>query len=151
MCAADVQFRWDMADGYELTMNFTSGQLGGAQDYQVNLFCWNFCFVLLMSNLGQAWQQFDSEFHLWTSWWSSGLPGELTLLEFLFASYKQLAYVCMKWPWSHLWIMDGAQDCRVERAYCVRIHLCYIWAAKVRHGICKKTDHEFHLWTREWS
>jgi hypothetical protein len=53
MCAADEQLKSDMADMDELTMNFTSGQVSGAQDYQMSLFCWNSC-VLLMSSLGQA-------------------------------------------------------------------------------------------------
>jgi hypothetical protein len=37
MCAAEQQLKSDTANVYELTMNFTSGLGGGAQDYQVRL------------------------------------------------------------------------------------------------------------------
>ncbi len=36
MCAPDGQLRSNTADVYELTMNFTSKQVGGAQDYLVS-------------------------------------------------------------------------------------------------------------------
>jgi hypothetical protein len=39
MCAADENLKTDKADVCELTMSFTSGQWGGAQDYQVSLLC----------------------------------------------------------------------------------------------------------------
>ncbi len=54
------------------------------------------------------------KFHLWPSGRSSGLPGELTLLEFLFASYKQLAGVHELTMNSTSGQVGGAQDCRVS-------------------------------------
>jgi hypothetical protein len=49
MCAADEQLKSDMAEVNELIMNFTSGQVGGAQDYHVSLFCLADMYELTMN------------------------------------------------------------------------------------------------------
>jgi hypothetical protein len=88
------------------------------------------------------------EFHLWTSGRSSGLPGELTLLEFLFASYKQLAGVHELTMNSTSGQVGGAQDQvnHVPEFICATLRM-----SGSGNMASVKTDYEFHLWTREWS
>ncbi len=78
-----------MAQVNELTMNFASGQVGGAEDYQVSLFCWNSC-VLLMSSLVRHNSSLIENSTSGQMDGAQDYPVELILLEFRCAAYEQL-------------------------------------------------------------